>query len=169
MDLPSMASRLLRHLFAPSAARRFPEDSLQRIAAAVAAGEARHRGEVCFAVDAALPWRALLAGGDARSGAQAAFARLRVWDTAANNGVLLYLLLADRRIEIVADRGLAGLASDEQWRGICVLMEERLRSGDAEGAAIAGIEAASDLLARHFPRGPGDVDENELPDLPHLS
>ena len=164
-----MSVRLLRHLFAPSAARTFPEDSLQRIATAVAAGEARHRGEVCFAVEAALPWRALVAGGDARSRAEAAFARLRVWDTAANNGVLLYLLLADRRIEIVADRGLSGLASDEQWRGICVLMEERLRAGDPEGAALAGIAAASDLLARHFPRQPGDVDENELPDLPHLS
>ena len=104
-----------------------------------------------------------------RARAEAAFGRLRVWNTAANNGVLLYLLLADRRIEIVADRGLAGLVSDEQWRGVCGLMEERLRTGDAEGAAIAGIEAASDLLARHFPRLPGDTDENELPDLPHLS
>ena len=169
MASPGIAPRLLRHLFAPSAARRFPQGSLQRIAAAVAAGEARHRGEVCFAVEAALPWRVLLAGGDARSRAQAAFARLRVWDTAANNGVLLYLLLADRRIEIIADRGLAGVASDEQWRGICVLMEDRLRAGDAEGAALAGIAAASDLLARHFPRQPGDIDENELPDLPHLS
>jgi uncharacterized membrane protein len=164
-----MLARLLRHLFAPSAASRFPPASLQRIAAAVAAGEARHRGEVCFAVDAALPWRAVFAGADARGRAQAAFARLRVWDTAANNGVLLYLLLADRRIEVVADRGLAGRVSDEQWRGVCVLMEGRLRAGDAEGAAIAGVEAASDLLARHFPRRPGDADENELPDLPHLS
>jgi uncharacterized membrane protein len=164
-----MLARLLRHLFAPSAARSFPADSLQRIAAAVAAGEARHRGEVCFAVEAALPWRAVLAGADAHARAQAAFGRLRVWNTAANNGVLLYLLLADRRIEVVADRGLAGLVSDAQWRGVCGLMEERLRTGDAEGAAIAGIEAASDLLARHFPRQPGDADENELPDLPHLS
>ena len=164
-----MPARLLRHLFAPSAAVRFPPESLQRIAAAVAAGEARHRGEVCFAVEAALPWRAVLAGEDARTRAVAAFGRLRVWDTAANNGVLLYLLLADRRIEIVADRGLAGRVSDEQWRGVCALMEERLRAGDAEAAAIAGIEAASDLLARHFPRGAGDADENELPDLPHLS
>jgi uncharacterized membrane protein len=164
-----MLARLLRHLFAPSAATRFPAESLQRIAATVAAGEARHGGEVCFAVEAALPWRAALAGTDARARAQAAFARLRVWDTAANNGVLLYLLLADRRIEIVADRGLAGLVSDAQWRGVCSLMEERLRAGDAEGAATAGIDAASDLLALHFPRRPGDADENELPDLPHLS
>ena len=163
-----MLSRLFRHVFAPSAARTFPAASLQRIAAATAAGESRHRGEVSFAVEAALPWRAVLAGSDARKRAEAAFGRLRTWNTAANNGVLLYLLLADRRIEIVADRGLSGLVSDEQWRGVCGLMEERLRSGDAEGAAVAGIEAASDLLARHFPRRPGDVDENELPDAPHL-
>jgi uncharacterized membrane protein len=164
-----MVARLLRHLFAPGAARSFPEASLQRIAAAVAAGEARHRGEVCFAVEAALPWRAVLGGADAAGRAREGFARLRVWDTAANNGVLLYLLLADRRIEIVADRGLAGLVSDAQWRGVCALMEERLRTGDAEGAAVAGIAAASDLLALHFPRAAGDADENELPDLPHLS
>ena len=164
-----MSLRLLRHLFAPSASRTFPAASLRRIADAVAAGEARHRGEVCFAVEAALPLRALLSGSDARSRAQEAFARLRVWDTAANNGVLLFLLLADHRIEIVADRGLAGRVSDEQWRGVCTLMEGRLRAGDAEGAAIAGIAAASDLLARHFPREPGDGDVNELPDLPHLS
>ncbi len=164
-----MVARLLRHLFAPSSAHHYPADALQRIAAAVAAGEARHRGEVCFAVEAALPPRAILAGVDARARAEAAFGRLRVWDTAANNGVLLFLLLADHRIEIVADRGLAGRVSDEQWRGVCSLMEERLRAGDAEGAAIAGIEAVSDLLASHFPRQPGDTDENELPDQPHLS
>lgn len=164
-----MLARLIRHLFAPPASRTFPEAALQRIAAATAEHEARHRGEVCFAVEAALPWREVLAGTDARARAEAAFARLRVWDTAANNGVLVYLLLADRRIEIVADRGLAARVSDAQWRGVCELMEARLRAGDAEGAAIAGIAAVSDLLARHFPRAPGDADENELPDRPHLS
>jgi uncharacterized membrane protein len=161
--------RLLRHLFARSPRSVYPEDSLHRIAAAVHAAERRHTGEICFAVEASVPWMDVLRGIDARTRANHVFARLRVWDTQANNGVLVYLLLADRRIEIVADRGLAGLVSDEQWRGVCGLMEERLRTGDAEGAAIAGIEAASDLLARHFPRLPGDVDENELPDLPHLS
>jgi len=105
----------------------------------------------------------------ARERAVDAFSRLRVWDTAANNGVLLYLLLADHRIEIVADRGLHGRVSDEQWRGVCLLMEERLRAGDAEAAVIAGVEAASRLIARHYPRTDDDADENELPDLPHLS
>lgn len=160
--------RMLRHLFAPSAGDVFPQDSLQRIAAAVADGEGRHRGEICFAVEPALPaWRAL-GGTQARDRAHDVFAQLRVWDTQANNGVLVYLLLADHRIEIVADRGLAGLVSDEQWRGACVLMEERLRAGEPEAAAIAGVAAISDLLAGHFPRTPGDGDRNELPDVPRL-
>jgi uncharacterized membrane protein len=160
--------RLLRHLFPPSSRRTFPPDALQRIAEAVAAGEARHRGEICFAVESALHARAVLRGASARERALEVFAQLRVWDTAANNGVLVYLLLADQRIEIVADRGLAGLVSAEQWRGVCQLIEERLQAGEPEDAAIAGIAAVSDLLAGHFPRAPGDGDENELPDRPML-
>lgn len=161
-------TRLLRHLFAPSAARRFPAESLRRIADAVAECERRHRGEVCFAVEAALPLLAVLRGVDARTQAEVAFARLRVWDTAANNGVLLYLLLADHRIEIVADRGLAGLVSAEQWRGVCQSMEERLRAGEAEAAVVRGVEAVSSLLATHFPQDGGAADEDELPNAPHL-
>lgn len=160
--------RFLRHLFARSARATFPEASLQRISSTVAEGEARHRGEVCFAVEAALELPALWAGRDARDRAQDVFAQLRVWNTEANNGVLVYLLLADHRIEIVADRGLDGLVSAEQWRGVCQLMEERLKSGDAEDAAVTGITAVSDLLAEHFPRAEGDGDHNELPDTPHL-
>lgn len=160
--------RLLRHLFAPAARSVYPEDSLRRIAAAVHAAEQRHTGEICFAVEASLPAMAVLRGVDASARAQHVFAQLRVWDTHANNGVLVHLLLADRRIEIVADRGLAGLVSAEQWRGVCRLMEERLRAGNPEDAALAGIGAISDLLAEHFPRQPGVADENELPDMPHL-
>lgn len=163
-----MLARLVRHLFAPSPTRLFPADAMQRIAAAVAAGEASHDGEVCFAVEAALPLRAVLAARDARARAQEAFAQLRVWDTAGSNGVLLYLLLADHRIEIVADRALAARVSPEQWRGVCQLMEERLRAGDPEGAAVQGVAAASALLARHFPRTGDAPGANELPDLPHL-
>lgn len=160
--------RLLRHLFGRSARASYPKASLERISVAVAEGERRHRGEVCFAVEAALELPALWARHDARRRALDVFAQLRVWDTAANNGVLVYLLLADHRIEIVADRGLDGLVSAEQWRGVCQLMEERLKAGDAEDAALTGIAAVSDLLAEHFPRSDGDHDENELPDAPHL-
>jgi uncharacterized membrane protein len=165
--MPDFA-RLFRHLFAPSARRLFPAESLQRIAAAIAAGESRHHGEVCFAVEPALHPRRVLAGMQPRDRALEAFAQLRVWDTRANNGVLVHLLLADHRIELIADRGLDGLVSAEQWRGVCQAMEERMRAGEAEAAVIAGVASISDLLAVHFPRMPGDHDDNELSDLPHL-
>ena len=161
-------ARVLRHWFAMPSRRLFSEDSLARITAAIAEGESRHRGEVCFAVESALGARQVLRGVDARARAGEAFAALRVWDTAVNNGVLLYVLLADHAIEIVADRGLSGLVDDAQWRAICARMEERFRGGDHEGAAIAGIEAVSDLLAAHFPQDGTQPDEDELPNRPHL-
>jgi uncharacterized membrane protein len=159
-------SRLFRHLFTVDAQVRFPAADMERITAAIAEGETRHRGEVCFAVEGALDVRDVLRGVQARPRAIDAFGRLRVWDTAANNGVLVYLLLADHRIEIVADRGLAGVVSDEQWRGVCQLMEERLRAGEYADAVVDGIAAASDLLAVHFPQTAGGVDEDELPNAP---
>lgn len=160
--------RVLKHLFAPSAKRLFPTDALQRIAALIAASEARHSGEICFAVEPNLHPRSVLAGITAHERAREVFARLGVWDTRANNGVLLYLLLADHRIEIVADRGFDGLVSAEQWRGVCQLMEERLRADESEQAVEQAVAAISDLVAQHFPRVAGEADHNELPDLPHL-
>ena len=160
--------RLLRHLFAPSAQRLFPADSLQRIADAIAASERSHGGEICFAVEPALSWLEVLRAVSARMHAEDAFARLRVWDTVANNGVLLYLLLADHRIEIVADRGLDHVVSAEQWRGVCQLMEERLRAGEPEAAVLRGIAAVTDLLAAHYPQKPGAIDEDELSNKPQF-
>lgn len=160
--------RLLKHLFAMPSRRLFAADALQRIADAIAASEARHTGEVRFAVESALHPRAVLAGMQARDRAHEVFSHLRVWDTRANNGVLLYLLLADHRIEIVADRGFDGLVSDEQWRGACLLVEEGLKAGEPETAVLRGVEALSALVEAHFPRGAGYVDENELPNEPHL-
>jgi uncharacterized membrane protein len=160
--------RLLKHLFATPSRRLFSKEALQRIAGEIAASEARHTGEVRFAVESALHPRAVLAGMQARARAEEVFAQLRVWDTQANNGVLLYLLLADHRIEIVADRGFNGLVSPEQWRGACLLIEERLRAGEPEAAVLRGIEALSALVEAHFPRGSDYTDTNELPDEPHL-
>jgi uncharacterized membrane protein len=160
--------RVLKHLFAPSAKRLFPADALQRIAAQIAASEVRHTGEICFAVEPNLHPRAVLAGMSAHQRAREVFARLGVWDTRANNGVLLYLLLADHRIEIIADRGFDGRVSAEQWRGVCQMMEERLRAGEPEQAVAQAVAAMSELMATHFPRADGDLDHNELPDLPHL-
>ncbi|HBK46957.1 MAG TPA: hypothetical protein DDZ67_11105 [Xanthomonadaceae bacterium] len=160
--------RLLRHLFAPSARRLFPPARLDAITAAIAEGELSHSGEVMFAVEADLPLAALLRGVGARERAEQAFASLRTWDTRANNGVLIYLLLADHAIEIVADRGLQGRVSPAQWREVCRRMEEQLRAGHAEVAALAGVRAVSELLAEHFPRIDGVADEDELPNRPQL-
>jgi uncharacterized membrane protein len=160
--------RWLRHLFAPSAHRLFPQDSLQRIAAVIAEGERLHSGEVMFAVEPGLALGAIRAGIDARTAAQAAFSRLRTWNTEANNGVLIYLLLADHQIEIVADRGLAAHVSSEAWQVVCAQVEAGMRQGEPEAAVIAGIRAASALLAQAFPALPGQVGENELPDLPQI-
>ena len=160
--------RVFRHVFAPSSRRLFPVESLERITRAVVDGERRHLGGICFAVEAGLSARAVWAGVDARTRAHEVFSQLRVWDTGANNGVLLFLLLADHRIELVADRGYDGRVSDAQWRGVCAQMESRLRAGEAEAAVVAGIAALSDLVAMHYPRNADAGDANELPDDPHL-
>lgn len=158
--------RWLRHLFAPSARGRFPEDRLQRIAAAIAASELDHGGEVVFAVESRLPLAALWAGMTPGERAREAFARLRVWDTDGNNGVLLYLLLADHAIELVADRGLHACVSSQEWEQVCAEVSSRLKAGDMERAVVEGIGAISTLLARHFPAA-GQA-RDELPDRPVL-
>jgi uncharacterized membrane protein len=159
--------RWLRHLFAPSAASAYPEQSLQRIAEAIAASERRHRGQICFAVEAALSWRALWRRTTPRARAESVFARLRVWDTAANNGVLIYLLLAEHGIEIVADRGVQ--VDPAQWQAICARMAEGLRAGRHTEAALEAIDATAALLATQHARGPEDEPgANELPDRPRL-
>ena len=158
--------RWLRHLFAPSAARRFPAAGMARIGEAVAAGERLHGGEVVFAVEGGLPWAALAAGTSPRARAEEVFARLRVWDTDANNGVLLYLLLADHAIEIVADRGLRGRVADSEWQAVCRGIEAGIAAGGPERAVVEGIARISALLAGHFP--PAGDGGDELPDRPVL-
>lgn len=161
-------ARMFRHLFAPSARHMFPAERLQRIATAIAAGELAHTGEICFAIEAALPASAVLAGQQARDRAIEIFGHLKVWDTEANNGVLLYILLADHRIEIVADRGFRGRVEPGQWAAVCRAMEQQLRADNAEMAVVEGVEALSRLLAEHFPRDAEDPGHNELPDTPHV-
>jgi uncharacterized membrane protein len=158
MDL----KRLARHLF--RLPHTLPASALQAIERAIAAGEAMHRGEIRFAAEDALDVRALLAGQPARERAIDVFSELRVWDTEENNGVLIYLLLADRDVEIVADRGVAARVDEQDWQAICRDMEQGLRRGDVEDAVVGGVQAVSRLLERHFPARPGD--RNELPDRP---
>ncbi|MGV8941635.1 MAG: TPM domain-containing protein [Lysobacter sp.] len=160
--------RVLQHLFAPSSRRWFPPDRLQRITEKIVASEQCHQGEICFAVEPAMTLRAVLAGQSARERAHEVFAQLRVWDTRGNTGVLLYLLLAEHRIELVVDRGFDGVVEAQQWRDVCQSIEQHLTAGDPETAIVRGVEALSVLLAQHFPRVAGEVDVDELPNQPHL-
>lgn len=158
--------RIARHLFAENLARRrFPPQALAAIQRAIAEGERSHRGQVCFAIEGGLPFGALWRGHSARARAQHAFSHLRVWDTRDNCGILIYVLLADRAIEIVADRGIAARVPQAEWQSICERMRERFAAGDYERGAIDGIAAASAILAREFPAD-GTARDNELPDAP---
>ncbi len=161
-------SRILRHLWVgrPEARRIFPAASLDRITKAIAATEADHHGEVRFAVEASLHTGPLFHGVTARERAVQVFADLRIWDTEANNGVLIYLLLADRDVEIIADRGVHAKVGADGWERICQAMELEFRAGRFESGVIAGIEAVGAHLRTHFPRRGEDV--NELPDAPVL-
>ncbi len=144
--------------------RIFPPEALARIEQAVKAGEATHSGQVRFVVEGALDGAPLFRNQPARGRALDVFSELRVWDTAHNNGVLIYLLLADRDFEIVADRGIDARVGRDGWEKICQQMEADFRAGDFERGVIKGIEAVSRELAKHFPNTGSRI--NELPDEP---
>ena len=160
--------RWWRHLFAPSARAAFPEPSLDRIAHAIADGERLHDGQVMFAVESDLPLSELWQGTSPRQRAEHAFAILRTWDTRANNGVLIYLLLADHAIEIVADRGLREMVDAARWQEVCDHLREQLQQGDREAAVLAAVAEVSRLSAAHFPADSSRPSGNELPDRPQL-
>ncbi|WP_158670996.1 TPM domain-containing protein, partial [Bradyrhizobium guangdongense] len=142
----------------------FPQAVLDRIEQAIKRGEATHSGQVRFVVEGALDGRPLFRNQPARARALDVFSHLRVWDTAHNSGVLIYLLLADRDVEIIADRGIDAKVGAAGWETICRAMETEFASGQFERGVIAGIEAVSRELARHFP--PAASHPNELPDAP---
>ncbi len=141
-------------------------EALARIGARVTASELRHSGEIRVMVEAGLPLSYLRREATPRQRALAMFSKLRVWDTERNNGVLIYLLLAERAIEIVADRGLTQRVDAAAWARITEQMREAFRGGDFEAGLGFAIDAIDALLVGHFPRVPGEVDVNELPDAP---
>ena len=158
--------RILQHLITTDrrVARDFPPASLQAIEQAIHLGETEHAGQVRFAVEGALELAPLLRGQSSRERAVEVFSLLRIWDTEQNCGVLIYLLLADRAVEIVADRGITARIPAEQWQLICRAMENDFRHGDYEDGVISGIHAVTRHLAEQFPaRGSSS---NELPDAP---
>jgi uncharacterized membrane protein len=158
--------RHLRHLLAlpGTVARAFPGDSLSLIEKTIAESEKRHGGQIRFAVEATLHPAHLWRGVTARRRAIAVFSELGAWDTEHNNGVLLYLLLAERDVEIVADRGFNGKVPPQEWERVCRDMEAAFGQGRHADAVVAGIEALTQIVARHFPPARGG--RNELPDKP---
>jgi uncharacterized membrane protein len=158
--------RIVKHLMATRwmVHRAFPVHTLTAIDKAIKESEAAHRGEIRFAVEGALHIEPLLQGQTARARAIDVFSQLRMWDTEHNNGVLIYLLLADRDVEIVADRGIHEKVGAQEWEGICRAMETAFRQGDFEGGVVRGIQEVTQHLIRHFP--PIGDDRNELPDKP---
>jgi uncharacterized membrane protein len=163
--------RLIRHAAATHWRTRmlFPASTLDAIEQAIKRAELTHLGEIRFAIETALTPKHILNDVTPRAHALELFAHLRVWDTEANNGVLIYVQLADRDVEIVADRGFDGKVSGAEWDAVCRLMEEHFRAGRFQVGAIAGVEAIGNLLARHFPQGAGKGSRvNQLPDRPTL-
>ncbi|UCH54363.1 MAG: TPM domain-containing protein, partial [Pseudomonadota bacterium] len=145
--------RVIRHLAIPPWRVRqvFGQPAMDAIEQAIRDSERTHSGQICFAVEAALDTVPLLKGQSARDRALEVFASLRVWDTERNNGVLVYLLLADHDVEIVADRGISAHVEHAAWESVCHEMETAFRAGQFERGAVDGIRAVGALLAKHFP------------------
>jgi len=158
--------RWLRHRWMDSGdvRRALPDTAMARIEALVRSSESIHSGEICVCVEAGLPLSYLCKGLRARQRALTLFGKLRVWDTEANNGVLIYLLLADRAVEVVADRGLNARVSAQQWQDLIAALSEHLRAGQFEAGLSQAVEAVSRLLTQHFPLTPGQANTNELAD-----
>jgi uncharacterized membrane protein len=164
MDVKRFWRHILMH--PGKAARSFPAATLDAIAREVAQLEMRHRGEIAFVVEAELTtgqlWREL----SSRDRSRELFAQRGIWNTEENNGVLIYVLLAERKVEIVADRGIDARVPQDEWQATCRMIEGHFAAGRFEEGAVAGVRAVSQLLERHFPaRG---EDRNELPDRPVL-
>jgi hypothetical protein len=162
MGIKRIGKHLLVHRW--QVRRTFPPEALALIERTIKEGETTHSGQVRFAVEGALDGKPLLKDQSARERALDIFSHLRIWDTAHNNGVLIYLLLADHDVEIVADRGIDAKVGTAGWEMICKVMETDFKAGNFTGGVIKGIQAVSQQLAAHFPKhGKGP---NELPDKP---
>jgi uncharacterized membrane protein YgcG len=160
--------RILKHRWIDEtdARRALGRGAPQRIEARVKASELKHSGEIRVCIEAGMPLSYLWRNASARERAIALFGKLRVWDTAHNNGVLIYLLLAERRIEIVADRGLNDPVSSTAWQALLNGMAAAFKAGQFEAGLHAAIDAVDALLMQHFALAPGEKNPNELPDAP---
>jgi uncharacterized membrane protein len=166
--MPGRIARVLRHLFTDqlSLRRAFPAAALERIGQRIAEGEARHSAEIRLAIEDSLDIRRVWAGSEPRGRALEVFASLRVWDTEANNGVLVYVDLADHAVEIVADRAAARAIEDAHWRAVADELCAAYRRGEYLEGTLAAIDRMDSLLAAPFP--PGERNPDELPNRPAI-
>ena len=158
--------RIVRHLLVSDrqVKKAFPLSALNKIEQAIKASESAHVGEIRFAVEGALDGAPLYRGQSARERAIDLFSQLRVWDTQHNTGVLIYLLLADRDVEIVADRGIDAVVGSQAWTEVCHQMEAAFKQSNFEGGVMSGVQAVTRHLVTHFPAD--GQNRNELPDTP---
>lgn len=165
--------RLLRHRWVDESQRVFAPQTVQRLKGMVQASERLHTGEIRICIEAGLPNSYLLRPGNLRSiirqRALSQFGKLRVWDTEHNNGVLIYLLLAERTIELVADRGLNAFVAPATWNAMVQRLGAALRQGQYEEGVATAIEEVSVVLQANFPLRPGSVRSNQQPDQPTLT
>jgi uncharacterized membrane protein len=162
MGIKRIGKHLVEHRW--RARRTFPPQVLAAIERTIKAGEATHSGQVRFVVEGALDGAPLFRDQSPRDRALDIFSQLRIWDTVHNNGVLIYLLLADRAVEIVADRGIDAKVGTQGWQKICAGMEIDFKAGNFAGGVIKGINEVSRQLAKYFPKS--GAGPNELPDAP---
>lgn len=162
--------RLLQHrrLDAADSRRLLGEPAVLALQQRIQASERLHSGELRVVIEAGLPTSYLMRDATARERAVALFGKLRVWDTEHNNGVLIYLLLAEHSIELVADRGLLSKVDGVAWQRLVDRMREQFRAGQFEAGLIEAVESVSELLFQHFPLAAGETNRNELPDAPLL-
>jgi uncharacterized membrane protein len=163
-------ARMLRHRWRDESEthKAIPPDLVDRLMRRVAASERRHSGQIRIYVEAGLPMSYLWRDAGPRERAVALFGKLRVWDTELNNGVLIYLLLAENAIEIVADRGLSSRVAQDEWQAIVASMGSAFRDRRFEDGLTQALEEVSALLVAHFPQHAGATHANELPDQPVL-
>lgn len=158
--------RIAKHLFTThwQVNKYFPTTTLDAIEQEIKSSEMSHAGEIRFVVEAVLDPASLFKDQSAQARAIDVFSQLRIWDTEHNNGLLIYLLLADHAVEIIADRGIHAKVGEEEWQRICRVMESDFRQGNFKGGVIMGVNAVTQHLAKHFPRAADD--KNELSDRP---
>jgi uncharacterized membrane protein len=164
-------ARLIKHRLwdESDAARALGKTALARIEERVRQSERHHAGEICVCVEASLPSSYLWRGASSRDRAITQFGKLRVWDTAGNNGVLIYLLLAERKVEIVADRGLNEHVSAALWQAVLEAMRSDFQAGRFEAGLLKAVDQVDALLRAHCPLTPAQRAVNELADTVRLS